>query len=109
MLRPSSSRLKTHTQSQSSSTTTRMRRTTRPDLATFTGIMSGTSVTYVSGDGYEGTWVGHWQGKLTGYGGSFYKAIAHGTGDLAGMKMMMTYDSTRTPVITGRLLDPHDG
>jgi hypothetical protein len=72
------------------------------------GIMSGTSVTYVSGDGYEGTWVGHWQGKLTGFG-SFYKAIAHGTGDLAGMKMMMTYDSTRDPVITGRLLDPHGG
>jgi hypothetical protein len=79
------------------------------ELATFTGIMSGTSVTYVSGDGYEGTWVGHWQGNLTGYGGSFYKVIAHGTGDLAGMKMMMTYYSTRTPVITGRLLDPHGG
>lgn len=79
------------------------------DLATFTGIMSGTSVTYVSGDGYEGTWVGHWQGKLTGYGGSFYEAIAHGTGDLAGMKMMMTYDSTRDPAIVGRLLDPHGG
>ena len=79
------------------------------DVATFTGIMSGTSVTYVSGEGYEGTWVGHWQGKLTGYGGSFYKAVAHGTGDLAGMKMMMTYDSTRDPVITGRLLDPHGG
>ena len=79
------------------------------DLATFTGIMSGTSVTYVSGDGYVGTWVGHWQGKLTGYGGSFYKAVAHGTGDLAGMKMMMTYDSTQDPVITGRLLDPRGG
>lgn len=82
---------------------------TLTDPATFTGIMSGTSVTHVSGEGYEGTWVGHWQGKLTGYGGSFYKAVAHGTGDLAGMKMMMTYDSTRDPVITGRLLDPHDG
>lgn len=70
------------------------------------GIMSGTSVTDVSGDGYEGTWVGVWQGKLTGFG-SFYKAVAHGTGDLAGMKMMMSFDSTRTPVIEGRLLDPH--
>jgi hypothetical protein len=77
------------------------------DLATFTGVMRGTSVTHVSGEGYEGTWVGHWQGKLTGFGGSFYKAIAHGTGDLAGMKMMMTFDSTRDPVIEGRLLDPH--
>lgn len=79
------------------------------NLATFTGIMRGTSVTYVSGDGYEGTWVGHWQGKLTGFGGSFYKVIAHGTGDLAGMKMMMTYDSTQTPVIEGRILDPYGG
>ena len=77
------------------------------DLATFTGIMDGTSVTYVSGEGYEGTWVGHWQGKLTGYGASFYKVIAHGTGDLVGMKMMMTYDSAREPNISGRLLDPH--
>ena len=79
------------------------------DLATFTGIMRGTSVTYVSGDGYEGTWVGHWQGKLTGGFESFYKVIAHGTGDLAGMKMIMTFDSTRDPVIEGRLLDPHGG
>ena len=76
------------------------------DVATFTGIMSGTSVTEV--DGYDATWVGHWQGKLVG-GESFYKAVAHGTGELAGMKMMFTYDSTRTPAIEGRLLDPHGG
>lgn len=82
---------------------------TLTDPATFTGIMRGTSVTHVSGEGYDGTWVGHWQGKLTGYGESFYKAIAHGTGDLAGMKMMMTFDSTRDPVIEGRILDPHGG
>jgi hypothetical protein len=79
------------------------------DSFTFTGVMSGTSITEVTGEGYEGTWVGHWQGKLTGYGESFYKVIAHGTGDLAGMKMMMTYDSTRDPVIAGRILDPHGG
>lgn len=71
-----------------------------------TATMHGTSLTEV--DGYDGTWVGHWQGKLVG-GESFYRAVAHGTGDLAGMKMMMTFDSTRDPVITGRILDPHGG
>jgi hypothetical protein len=99
----------TATDPRASGTTYVSGKITFTDLATFTGIMSGTSLTEVSGEGYEGTWVGHWQGKLTGFGGSFYKAVAHGTGDLAGMKMMMTYDSTRDPVIMGRLLDPHGG
>ena len=97
------------TDSRASGTTYVSGKITFTDLATFTGIMSGTSVTHVSGDGYEGTWVGHWQGKLTGGFDSFYRVVAHGTGDLAGMKMMMTYDSTRDPAITGRILDPHGG
>jgi len=71
--------------------------------------MNGTSVTHVSGYGHKGTWTGHRQEKLTGFGGSSYKAVAHGTGDLAGMKVMMTSDSTRTPVFTGRFLEPHGG
>ena len=60
------------------------------DLATFSGNMRGTSVTVVSGNGYEGTWVGRWQGKLVNGVGSF-KVVAHGTGDLAGMKMFSEF------------------
>jgi hypothetical protein len=94
------------TDARASGTTYVSDKITFTDLATFTGIVSGTSVTYV--DGYHASWVGLWQGKLVG-GESFYRAVAHGTGDLAGMKMMFTHDSTRTPAIEGRLLDPHGG
>lgn len=79
------------------------------DVATFTGTMHGTSVTVVTGNGYEGTWVGRWHGKLLGFGASTYKAVAHGTGDLAGMKMFVQYDSAAVPNMTGRILDPHGG
>ena len=76
------------------------------DVATFSGIMRGTSLTVVTGDGYEGTWVGTWEGKLVNGVGS-YKAVAHGTGDLAGMKMMFTFTGGEAIPIEGRLLDPH--
>ena len=79
------------------------------DVATFTGTMHGTSVTVVTGNGYEGTWVGRWQGKLLGFGASTYKAVAHGTGDLAGMKLFLEYNSAADPNTTGRILDPHGG
>ena len=77
------------------------------DMATFAGTMHGTSVTVVTGNGYEGTWVGRWHGKLLGYGASTYSAVAHGTGDLAGMKLFVEYDSAAVPNMTGRILDPH--
>ena len=79
------------------------------DMATFTGTMHGTSVTVVTGDGYEGTWEGTWQGKLIN-GAGFFEAVAHGTGDLAGLKMKATFTGTVQggPVnIEGRILDPH--
>ena len=79
------------------------------DVATFAGTMHGTSVTVVTGNGYDGTWVGRWHGKLLGYGASTYSAVAHGTGDLAGMKMFVEYDSAAVPNMTGRILDPHGG
>ena len=79
------------------------------DVTTFTGTMHGTSVTVLSGNGYEGTWVGRWQGKLLGFGASTYKAVAHGTGDLAGMKLLLEYDSAADPNATGRIGDPHRG
>ncbi len=75
------------------------------DFATFTGIMHGTSVTEV--DGYEGTW----QGKMIN-GVGFFKAVAHGTGDLAGLKMKAVFTGTVPfgPVnIEGRILEPHGG
>ena len=75
------------------------------DLATFTGTMRGTSLTDVTGEGYEGTWVGRWRGRLTGGGESVYWAVARGTGDLVGMRMFMTFDSARDPMIKGVLLD----
>jgi hypothetical protein len=76
------------------------------DTTTFSGVMRGTSVTVVTGDGYEGTWVGTWQGKLVN-GVGFYKAVAHGTGDLAGLKMMFTFTGTEEVNMEGRILDPH--
>ena len=79
------------------------------DMATFSGTMHGTSVTVVTGGGYEGTWEGTWQGKLIN-GVGFFKAVAHGTGDLAGLKMKATFTGTEPfgPVhIEGRILDPH--
>ena len=79
------------------------------DAATFTGTMHGTSVTVVDNSEYQGTWVGRWQGKLLGFGASTYKAVAHGTGDLAGMKLFLEYNSAADPNTTGRILDPHGG
>jgi hypothetical protein len=79
------------------------------DMATFTGIMHGTSLTVVSGNGYEGTWEGTWEGKLVN-GVGFFKAVAHGTGDLAGLKMEAEFSGTDPggPVdMEGRILDPH--
>ena len=84
---------------------------TLTDMASFTGTMRGTSLTVVDNDEYEGTWVGTWEGKLVA-GVSFFKAVAHGTGDLAGMKMMAVFTGTEAfgPVnIEGRTLDPHGG
>ena len=81
------------------------------DLATFSGTMRGTSVTVVDNDNYVGTWEGHWEGKLVN-GVGFFKAVAHGTGDLAGLKMMAVFTGTEVdgPVnIEGRILDPHGG
>jgi hypothetical protein len=78
------------------------------DIATGTGIMHGTSVTEVDNTSGTGTWVGHWQGKLVGNVGSF-KAVAYGTGDFAGLKMMATFTGLTPAVvhIEGRILDPH--
>ena len=76
------------------------------DTATFSGIMRGTALTVVTGNGYEGTWVATWQGKLVN-GVGFYKAVAHGTGDLAGLKMMFTFTGTEEVNMEGRILDPH--
>jgi hypothetical protein len=81
------------------------------DLATFSGPMHGTSLTVVTGNGFEGTWEGTWQGKLIN-GVGFFKAVAHGTGDLAGLKMKATFTGTVQggPVnIEGRILNPHGG
>ena len=68
--------------------------------------MHGTSVTEVNNDSGEGTWVGRWQGKLVN-GVGFYKAVAHGTGDFAGMKMKMEFTGDQPYPIEGRILDPH--
>jgi hypothetical protein len=79
------------------------------DMATFSGTMHGTSLTVVTGNGYEGTWEGTWQGELIN-GVGFFKAVAHGTGDLAGllMKAEFTGNEAFGPVnIEGRILDPH--
>jgi len=79
------------------------------DMATFTGIMHGTSLTVVTGEGYKGTWEGTWQGKLVN-GVGFFKAVAHGTGDLAGLKEIIVFTGTAPfqPVIMeGRILEPH--
>ena len=79
------------------------------DMATFTGTMHGTSLTVVTGDGYEGTWEGTWQGKMIN-GVGFFKAVAHGTGDLAGLKEIIVFTGTEPfgPVdMEGRILDPH--
>ena len=81
---------------------------TLTDPATGTGIMHGTSVTYVTGQGYEGTWEGTWQGKLI-YGVGYFKAVAHGTGDLEGLKMKATFTGVDPDNVNieGRILDPH--
>ena len=79
------------------------------DMATFSGTMHGTSVTVVTGNGYDGTWEGTWQGKLIN-GVGFFKAVAQGTGDLAGLNMEATFTGTVPggPVnMEGRILDPH--
>ena len=83
---------------------------TLTDPATGTGVMRGTSVTYVTGNGYEGTWEGTWQGKLV-YGVGFFDAVGHGTGDLAGLKMQATFTGVdpNNVTIEGRILDPHGG
>jgi hypothetical protein len=84
---------------------------TLTDPATFTGIMRGTSVTEVDhGPGVQGTWVGSWQGTLVG-GVGFFKAVAHGTGDFAGMQMKATFTGVdlNTVRIEGRILDPLGG
>lgn len=75
------------------------------DAVTFSGTMRGTSLTIVSGEGYEGTWVGTWEGKLVN-GVGFYKAVAKGTGDLAGLKMMFTFTGDEEINMEGRILDP---
>jgi hypothetical protein len=73
----------------------------------FNGSMHGTSVTVVpKGSETAGTWVGRWQGKLVN-GVGFYKAVAHGTGDFAGMKMKLTFTGDQPYPIEGRILDPH--
>ena len=78
------------------------------DLATFTGNMHGTFVTVVTGDGYEGTWEGTWSGKLIN-GVSSFTAVAHGTGDLEGLKEMVSFTGIGDGQIymEGRILDPH--
>lgn len=78
------------------------------DPATFTGNMHGTFLTVVTGDGYEGTWEGTWSGKLIN-GVSAFSAVAHGTGDLAGLKEMVTFAGIGDGQISteGRILDPH--
>ena len=68
--------------------------------------MHGTSVTVVNNDSGVGTWLGHWQGKLVN-GVGFYKAVAHGTGDFAGMKMKLVFTGDQPFPIDGRILDPH--
>ena len=68
--------------------------------------MHGTSETVVNNASGEGTWVGHWQGKLVN-GVGFYKAVAHGTGDFAGMKMKLVFNGDQPYPIEGRILDPH--
>ena len=78
------------------------------DMTTFSGTMHGTSLTVVTGDGIEGTWEGTWQGKMVNGVGSF-TAVAHGTGDLAGLQMKAVFTGTEPfgPVnIEGRILDP---
>ena len=79
------------------------------DMATFSGTMHGTSVTVVTGNGYEGTWEGSWEGKLVN-GVGFFKAVAHGTGDLAGLKEIIVLAGTgpfQPVIMAGRILDPH--
>ena len=78
------------------------------DIVTGTGIMHGTSVTEVENASGTGTWVGHWQGKLV-YGVGSFKAVAYGTGDFAGLKMMVTFTGIDPELvqIEGRILDPH--
>ena len=79
------------------------------DMTTFTGIMHGTSQTVITGNGYEGTWEGRWQGKLVN-GVGFFKAVAHGTGDLAGLEEIIVFTGTGPfqPVnMEGRILEPH--
>jgi len=78
------------------------------DLATFTGNMHGTFLTVVTGDGYEGSWEGTWSGKLIN-GVSHFTAVAHGTGDLEGLKEMITFTGIGDGQIymEGRILDPH--
>jgi hypothetical protein len=78
------------------------------DIATGTGIMHGTSVTVVDNTSGTGTWLGRWQGKLV-YGLGYFKVVAHGTGDFAGLKMMATFTGVSPTVVNieGRILDPH--
>jgi len=75
-------------------------------LVPVNATMHGTSVTAVDNDSGEGTWVGRWQGKMIN-GVAYYKAVAHGTGDFAGMKMKMTFRGDQPYPVEGRILDPH--
>lgn len=72
----------------------------------FNAAMHGTSVTVVNNKSGVGTWVGRWQGKLVN-GVSFYKAVAHGTGDFDGMQLMMEFTGDQPYPMEGRILDPH--
>lgn len=99
------------TDARTTGVTTVSGKLTVTDPVTFSGPMHGTSLTVVTGNGYEGTWEGTWQGKLIN-GVGFFKAVAHGTGDLAGLKMEAEFTGTEPggPVyMEGRILDPHGG
>ncbi len=88
-------------------------------LATGKGTLRASvviDVAQLDGQGVNGTWEGQAHGHIVHYPGpdalSTGHIVAHGTGDLAGMKIWGDYTNEANPglpiyVLTGRILDPH--
>ncbi len=75
-------------------------------------------VTDLDGQAVTGTFEGKMRGRASGFPGPAWlhsgHIVAHGTGDLAGMKLWGDYTNEANPgvsdyVFTGRILDPHGG
>lgn len=69
------------------------------------GHIWGKFVTEVTA--YEATWVGSWTGKIID-GVPIFKAVGHGTGELEGLKVMISFEGSPAGIaISGRILEPH--